>query len=34
MDSKKLLYKVKNWSKYNRSLINRGNITVWINEDQ
>ena len=24
---------MKNWSEYNRSLINRGNITVWINED-
>jgi len=30
---KKILYKVKNWSSYNRSLINRGNITVWIKED-
>ena len=26
-------YKVKNWSQYNRSLINRGKITVWFSPD-
>ena len=30
---KKVRYKVKNWSEYNRSLINRGNITFWFSED-
>lgn len=25
----KVTYRIKNWSKYNRSLIDRGNITVW-----
>ncbi|TAL71889.1 MAG: IS5 family transposase [Bacteroidetes bacterium] len=26
-------YKVKNWSQYNQSLINRGNITLWFSAD-
>ena len=26
-------YKILNWSDYNRSLINRGSITIWINEE-
>jgi hypothetical protein len=26
-------YKVTNWSDYNKALINRGSLTVWINED-
>lgn len=26
-------YKVKNWKQYNRSLINRGNITLWFSPD-
>lgn len=26
-------YKVKNWSAYNRSLKNRGSITLWMSED-
>jgi hypothetical protein len=26
-------YRVKNWSEYNRSLINRGNITLWFSEE-
>ena len=29
----KVSYKVQNWSQYNRSLINRGNITVWFSEE-
>ena len=27
-----LKYKIRNWSEYNRSLIQRGSITVWIDE--
>ncbi len=26
---KKISYKVQNWSSYNKSLVNRGNITLW-----
>ena len=26
----KAQYKIRNWSAYNRSLINRGNITLWV----
>jgi hypothetical protein len=31
--TKKLTYKVSNWKEYNRSLINRGNLTVWVSEE-
>jgi len=30
---KKVRYKVKNWSEYNRSLIKRGNITLWFSDE-
>lgn len=30
---KKVAYRVRNWRKYNRSLINRGNLTLWFNDD-
>ena len=26
-------YRIKNWSEYNQALINRGDITLWINEN-
>ncbi len=26
-------YRVRNWSDYNKSLVNRGNLSVWISED-
>lgn len=29
---KKAAYRVGNWQEYNRGLINRGNITVWISD--
>lgn len=29
----KVAYRIKNWGEYNRALINRGNLTVWIPED-
>ncbi len=29
----KIAYRVKNWSTYNRSLINRGNITLWLSDE-
>ena len=31
--TKKTFYRIQNWKDYNRSLINRGNITVWFCED-
>lgn len=30
--SKKISYRVRNWKHYNRSLINRGNLTIWFSE--
>ena len=30
--NKKAKYRVRNWSEYNKSLINRGNLTFWIEE--
>lgn len=29
----KAKYKLRNWSKYNKSLINRGSINLWISDD-
>lgn len=29
----KTLYRVKNWSKYEKSLVERGSLTVWLSED-
>lgn len=31
-NKKKVIYKVRNWSKYNKSLVKRGNITLWFNK--
>lgn len=31
--AKQVRYKVKNWRQYNRSLVNRGNITLWFSPD-
>lgn len=31
--AKKATYRIKNWKAYNRSLINRGNLTVWFDDD-
>ncbi|MEX3592168.1 MAG: IS5/IS1182 family transposase, partial [Burkholderia sp.] len=28
----KACYRVRNWAAYNEGLINRGNITIWIDE--
>ena len=30
---KKSKYKIKKWSKYNKSLINRGSLTFWFSDD-
>lgn len=30
---KKVSYKLMNWSDYNKSLCNRGSLTIWISED-
>ena len=30
---KKTTYRVRNWSDYNRSLVNRGSLTFWISEE-
>lgn len=32
-NKKKVTYRVRNWSDYNKSLVQRGSITLWINED-
>lgn len=29
----KVAYKVRNWKQYNRALVNRGNLALWISED-
>ena len=29
----KTKYRVANWSDYDRSLVDRGNITVWLSDD-
>ena len=26
-------YKITNWSSYDRSLVNRGDITLWFSDD-
>ena len=31
--SAKSTYRIRNWSEYNRSLVNRGNLTVWIDKE-
>jgi hypothetical protein len=30
---KKATYRIRNWAAYNKSLVQRGSITLWINED-
>jgi len=30
---KKEQYRVTNWSSYNKSLVSRGDITIWFDED-
>lgn len=32
-NKKKIKYHVKNWSEYNKSLIQRGSLTLWISDD-
>jgi hypothetical protein len=29
----KVAYRVKNWNQYNQSLVNRGNVTLWLDQD-
>lgn len=31
--SKKATYRVKNWAEYNRALIQRGSLTIWVDPD-
>jgi hypothetical protein len=31
--AKKQKYRVSNWSEYNKSLVNRGSLTVWFDQD-
>src|SRR3546814_54686 len=33
MSSKKVAYRVINWREYNRSLKQRGSLTVWLSDD-
>jgi len=30
---RKELYRVRNWSEYDRALVNRGSLTIWISEE-
>jgi IS5 family transposase len=32
-NTKKATYRVRNWAEYNQSLVSRGSITVWIDEE-
>lgn len=29
----KITYRIKNWSQYNRALINRGSLFIWVSDD-
>lgn len=29
----KATYRVRNWTEYNKSLVNRGNLTIWISDE-
>jgi hypothetical protein len=29
----KVTYKLRNWKEYNKALVNRGNLTLWISEE-
>lgn len=29
----KIAYRIRNWKSYNRALINRGNLTLWVSEE-
>ena len=31
--AKKAKYRVRNWSEYNKALVNRGSITVWVSDE-
>ena len=33
IEDQKDKYRVTNWSSYNKSLVNRGNITIWLSEE-
>ena len=33
MTAKKSLYRIKNWKKYNESLVQRGSLTIWLSDD-
>jgi hypothetical protein len=33
MEKKKQKYKVTNWSEYNKGLVNRGKLSIWISQD-
>src|SRR5512147_2033248 len=30
---KKAVYRIRNWREYNRALVRRGSLTVWIDEE-
>jgi hypothetical protein len=32
-NTKNASYRVRNWAEYNRSLVSRGSITVWIDDE-
>lgn len=30
--AKKAVYRIRNWAQYNRALIERGSLTIWVDE--
>ena len=33
MSNQKPFYRITNWSEYNKSLKQRGSLTIWLSED-
>ena len=33
MVTQRISYKIKNWKEYNKSLVDRGSITLWLSDD-
>jgi len=31
--ARKKRYRIRNWSQYNKALVNRGSLTVWFDEE-
>ncbi len=31
--ARKKQYRIRNWSEYNKALVNRGSLTIWFDEE-